>query len=42
MSLDAIDLQTAFQLENTLPAIAAAWHLGIPSEQITAAVVALG
>ena len=42
MALDSLDLQSPFQLENTLPAIAAAWHLDIPAEKITAAVRALG
>ncbi len=38
METGAIQSKVAFQLENTLPAIAAAWHLGITVEKIVAAV----
>ena len=38
MDVDSLKLSTEFQLENTLPAIAAAWHLKVPTEQIIAGV----
>jgi len=38
METKSINTRVDFQLENTLPAIAAAWHLNIPVEQIAAAV----
>ena len=34
MDVSSIGTQVAFQLDNTLPAIAAAWHLGMSIEQI--------
>ncbi len=37
ISLDSVNLQPAHQLQNTLPAIAAAWHLNISAAQIAAA-----
>ncbi len=38
MPTSAINNQVSFQLENTLPAIAAAWHLGIAPEHIVRAI----
>jgi cyanophycin synthetase len=38
LALDSVNLQSTYQLENMLPAIAAAWHLNISADQIAAAV----
>jgi cyanophycin synthetase len=38
MDTHSLNIKADFQLENTLPAIAAAWHLNIPAEQIADAV----